>query len=94
MKIISKYKDYYDFLTGLYGIDNKLILDRRSFTGMGYLDEGILRILVGDYIVEGLYFTDKFYYGSTIHQFTTGHSPVHLSRHYNRDYNKSIEIKF
>lgn len=30
MKIISKYKDYYDYLQGIYGIDNKVVLDRRS----------------------------------------------------------------
>ena len=28
MKIISKYKDYYDYLQGIYGIDNKVVLDR------------------------------------------------------------------
>lgn len=28
MRIISKYKDYYDYLQGIYGIDEKLILDR------------------------------------------------------------------
>lgn len=28
MKIISKYKDYYDYLQGIYGIDNKIVLDR------------------------------------------------------------------
>ena len=27
MKIISKYKDYYDYLQGIYGVDEKLILD-------------------------------------------------------------------
>lgn len=30
MKIISKYKDYYDYLQGIYGIDDKVILDRRE----------------------------------------------------------------
>ena len=31
MKIISKYKDYYDYLVGAkYGIDNKIVLDRRE----------------------------------------------------------------
>jgi len=30
MKIISKYKDYYDYLQGVYGVDEKLILDRRK----------------------------------------------------------------
>jgi len=30
MKIISKNKDYYDYVQGIYGIDEKLVLDRRS----------------------------------------------------------------
>ncbi len=30
MYIISKYKDYYDYLNGIYGIDEKVILDRRA----------------------------------------------------------------
>lgn len=30
MKIISKYKDYYDWCVGKYGIDNKMVLDRRK----------------------------------------------------------------
>jgi len=29
MKIISKYKDYYDYLNGIWGEDPKIILDRR-----------------------------------------------------------------
>lgn len=41
MKIISKYKDYYDYLQGIYGVDEKLILDRtvespRSFDPQDY----------------------------------------------------------
>lgn len=31
MKIISKYKDYYDYLQGIYGVDEKKILDRTSY---------------------------------------------------------------
>lgn len=30
MKIISKYKDYYDYFAGIYGEDEKIILDRRK----------------------------------------------------------------
>jgi len=30
MKILSKYKDYYDWCVGKYGIDNKMVLDRRK----------------------------------------------------------------
>ena len=32
MKIISKYKDYYDYLQGSFGIDNKVVLDRSKGT--------------------------------------------------------------
>lgn len=31
MKIIGKYKDYYDYIQGKYGIDEDVILDRRNF---------------------------------------------------------------
>lgn len=31
MKIISKWKDYYDFNADIYGVDEKLILDRREW---------------------------------------------------------------
>lgn len=34
MLILSKYKDYYDYLTGIYGVDNKIILDRRKACDM------------------------------------------------------------
>lgn len=30
MKIIDKHKDYYDYIVGLYGLDNKVVYDRRD----------------------------------------------------------------
>lgn len=30
MKIISKHKDYYDYLQGVYGMDEKMVYDRRT----------------------------------------------------------------
>lgn len=30
MKIISKHKDYYDYMCHIHGVDNKLVLDRRD----------------------------------------------------------------
>lgn len=30
MRIITKIKDYYDYLQGVYGIDDKVIYDRRD----------------------------------------------------------------
>lgn len=50
MKIISKYKDYYDYLAGVYGVDDLLILDRRS--GTGYTVTGIRNI---ELVVCGVY---------------------------------------
>jgi len=35
MKIISKFKDYYDYKVAEYGIDENLIYDRRLPTGVG-----------------------------------------------------------
>lgn len=51
MKIISKYKDYYDYLTGVYGIDPKKVLDRTNYCSFTYdLDE-----------IEVLYFCGTIY---------------------------------
>ena len=40
MKILTprNNKDYYDYLTGIYGIDDKIVLDRRKFTILSRLD--------------------------------------------------------
>ena len=40
MLIISKFKDYYDYLQGIYGIDKKRVLDRTSITN-SYVQEYI-----------------------------------------------------
>lgn len=31
-------KDFYDYLTGIYGIDERVIFDRRSFTSLKNMD--------------------------------------------------------
>lgn len=40
MKILTprNNKDYYDYLTGIYGIDEKVVYDRRQFTTLARLD--------------------------------------------------------
>lgn len=40
MKILTprNNKDYYDYLTGIYGIDDKVVYDRRQFTVLARLD--------------------------------------------------------
>ncbi|MDE6643209.1 MAG: hypothetical protein K2K27_03830 [Muribaculaceae bacterium] len=43
MKILTprNNKDYYDYLTGIYGIDEKVVFDRRQFTILSRLDHPI-----------------------------------------------------
>jgi hypothetical protein len=68
MKILSKFKDYYDYLQGIYGIDENLILDRTEFTSMTYKPSinCLKRFIIGDYLVEGLWHNNKMYYGKEI----------------------------
>jgi len=60
MKIISKHKDYFDYYSGIYGIDEKLILDRRNWD---LKQKSVLNI---DYIKHDLLhciaFNNKFYF--------------------------------
>ncbi len=74
MKIISKYKDYYDYLQGIYGVDEKLILDRttespRMFDPDDYavttksfykdsLDHKMKPVLTSDYEILDFYIAD------------------------------------
>ncbi|MEO6305108.1 MAG: hypothetical protein ABIP51_18260 [Bacteroidia bacterium] len=57
MLIVSKYKDYYDYLQGIWGVDELRVLDRTEYTPMPYLPEinTIERFIIGDYFIEGVY---------------------------------------
>lgn len=59
MKIISKFKDYYDYLTGIYGIDPKLILDRRDMLLNTDLTKNSKYLLkIGTHVID--IFVDEF----------------------------------
>ncbi len=70
MKIISKYKDYYDYLVGIYGIDEKLILDRTDFkiTKDYSMDTKITFHICGQ-VIDGLYRGGAFYFTDQLAQF-------------------------
>lgn len=64
MKIQSKYKDYYDYLQGIYGIDDKLFLDRSKGSTMNKME--IDNLKNGDGVqlaIMGLLFTMIYYNG-------------------------------
>lgn len=71
MLILSKYKDYYDYLKGIYGEDNKLILDRREGTYVSpsispYNDYGVWRLYIAGRILEFIDMKGIFIFGDSI----------------------------
>lgn len=73
MKIISKYKDYYDFLQGVNGIDEKIVLDRTEFhpTEKFITEDTIFIFHICGFRVEGLYRNGKFLYGNELESLHT-----------------------
>ena len=70
MKIISKYKDYYDYLQGIYGIDEKLILDRtKGTTKMFPKHDGLHILVICGKILQFFCLNNKFYFGKEIAKF-------------------------
>ena len=70
MKIISKYKDYYDYLQGVYGVDEKLILDRKEFTSLMFPPSNkIETFFICNYKVQGIWIDGKIYFGDDCEQF-------------------------
>lgn len=68
MKIISKFKDYYDYLQGIYGVDEKLILDRRKFIKPNKFTSNFdkVTLFICDYQIEGIYLNNEWLYGDEI----------------------------
>jgi hypothetical protein len=66
MKILSKYKDYYDYLVGIYGIDEKLVLDRTKFDVPQYSD--VVTFYICGKVIDGYYDAkeERFYFGNDI----------------------------
>lgn len=80
MKIIDKRgkKDYYDFLTGIYGEDPKIILDRRKYDIPHVpMDRSKLTFIIGGMIFEGLWLNNNAYYGENLKQFDHGKKSYH-----------------
>lgn len=77
MKIISPYKDYYDYLIGIYGEDPLIVLDRRNHKQpdwtfnhrRGYITEPIstkYTLFIAGWIVDFIHYSDKFYFGEEV----------------------------
>lgn len=79
MKIISKFKDYYDYFQGIYGMDEKLVLDRTEFYKLPYIPSNytIQTFWICDYKVQGIFIDGEFLYGKEI-------DPIHVQLYHPR----------
>lgn len=70
MKIISRFKDYYDYMSGIIGVDTTRILDRGYSTGqiLHYARPYRLRLYIADYIMDGYYVLGQVYFGEAVNQ--------------------------
>lgn len=73
MKIISKYKDYYDYLTGIYGVDPLLVLDRRvnNNSSVQLFGTSVIDVTFCNYSYHYIFNpeTKEVFYGSDIKNF-------------------------
>lgn len=71
MKIISKFKDYYDYISGIYGEDPLKVLDRRDFYSLLYPEKETKIYFCGEIYIKGVsenihedpYKKGKYFYG-------------------------------
>lgn len=69
MKILSKYKDYYDYLVGYYGIDPKLVLDRRqgiTIDNWFAISPGPFTLAICGNLIRGFYDGKRSYCGENL----------------------------
>jgi len=66
MKILSSYKDYYDYYVGIYGEDPLLILDRRKHVQPALYGRQKIKIFLCDFIIEGYYDGNTVYWGKDL----------------------------
>lgn len=108
MRIISKYKDYYDYLSGIWGIDEKLVLDRTEYHTIPYspAEYTLIRFFICDFQIEGMYINGRYLFGeelepyiSTKYKYMKGddvyyiHNPITSIWSYIRVLKKPLKLK-
>lgn len=88
MRIISKYKDYYDYLSGVYGVDEKLVLDRREMytpyiSSMPTVDT----YYIGEWMVQGFSVSGELLYGNEVSKYANQKRYIHYDAE--KDYTKA-----
>jgi hypothetical protein len=81
MKIIDARKDYYDYLVGKYGVDPKVVLDRRDFETPVYLpDKCKISIFFCGYWYDGYKLSDKYIWGEDLIPHSNGNDNLFFNR--------------
>lgn len=91
MNIISKFKDYYDYLSGIWGVDPLLTYVRQGEMKPDLLsDYAKIRIYIGGILIEGFYYKGNFYYGENLNQFSKP-IPPYMTHKQGYTYQKLVE---
>jgi hypothetical protein len=89
--IISKYKDYYDYLSSVFGIDDKVILDRREGCKIELKENQQIDLYICGLRHQGFLFHGEVLFGSRLLTIP-GAKEVELHTRYNEPYKKYIQF--
>jgi hypothetical protein len=99
MKIISKYKDYYDYLVGSkFGLDDKVVLDRRE--GFVYKNPfssnsiEIIKLAICDYLYYGIIYENNVYWGEERLKFISKSSKLFINTDDNKYFLKREYLNY
>lgn len=91
MNIISKFKDYYDYLTGIWGVDPLLTYVRQGSIKPDLIsDYAKVRVYIGGMLIEGFYYKGNFYYGDELKQFSKP-TPPYITRKQGYTYQNLVQ---
>lgn len=95
MKVLSKYKDYYDYLVGIYGMDEKLILDRRECDIINEYtlnprtpEHNIINIAIGGWLYSGLVTPKDIVWGDNLKNYINGFNAKYMPKYLTDDYKR------
>lgn len=96
MKIISKYKDYYDYLSGTWGVDPKLVLDRREFDNLEFFsyDPKEVTLFICGKTINGFWDGESFYYGEALSKFGEIHERKYWGFRRETEPSRVVEFEF
>jgi len=96
MLIVSKFKDYYDFLSGVWGIDPKLVLDRREFDNVEFYsyDPQHITLYICGKSIDGFWDGENFYYGEDLSKFGDIHKRRYWGFRRETEPSRVVEFEF